>query len=461
MLSSPLAAGAVCGPHKSHAFAGRHSAAIRRTTQPLLLIEARSVSPKISVSRYLWTALVVVLLALNLRPNIAAIGPLLSTMQADIPLSNTAASLLTTIPIMMIGVGALVGHRIRQVFDEYGGILAGIVVISLGAAMRLVWWSPSGLIITSLIAGVGIALVQVLIPSYIKRTYYGHSARIMGLYTTGIMGGAALGAGAVGMLTRLFGWAGGLAAWTFFGLATTALWVGIHRAYKNHRPVTAPTVVEATKATALQHAQLKADRSMLFKNVRAWELMIFFGINTAAFMLLLAWLPPYYTALGWSLEDAGILLSVYTVGEVLVGLLLSEIIRYFPDRRPLLVTALLGMTAGLLLLIFVPEVAPLSLAALLGVSTGAVFALSLILTMDHTHDPEFAGTLSDFVQGGGYLIAGLMPFAAGLLRDSFDDLRGAWGLMLLGTVVLYAMVLRFRKDTYMTSFPEREMVSSD
>ncbi|CDI12363.1 protein of unknown function (plasmid) [Agrobacterium pusense] len=40
----------------------------------------------------------------------------------------------------------------------------------------------------------------------------------------------------------------------------------------------------------------------------------------------------------------------------------------------------------------------------------------------HADDPKSAGHLMAFVQGGGHIIASIMPFAAGWLRGRSDDL---------------------------------------
>ncbi|MOA59118.1 putative cyanate transporter [compost metagenome] len=79
-----------------------------------------------------------------------------------------------------------------------------------------------------------------------------------------------------------------------------------------------------------------------------------------------------------------------------------------------------------------------------GLGIGALFPLSLIVAMDHAATPSEAGRLASFVQGVGYLIAALFPFAAGLIRQHMADLTPAWMLMTLISLVLFAMAIRFR-----------------
>lgn len=367
----------------------------------------------------------------------AAIGPLLDLMQESIQLSNTSASLLTTLPITMIGLGALLGNPLRRAIGERAGVTIGLVTIIVAAALRLLWPTAPSLLISSIIAGGGIALIQVLTPGYIKREFYGNSAKIMGLYTTGIMAGAATGAATAPALARAIGWPAALALWGIPGAMAIGVWLAATRASSS----TPARVLVAKSDTS-------ARRRHFLRNPRAWALLAFFGIGTGAFTIVLAWLPPYYTALGWSRDDAGFLLGGLTMMEVLAGTLVSAFIHRFPDRRIPLLASLTALAVGIIMLIVAPQSNALLIACTIGLGTGSLFPLSLILTMDHVDDPTIAGELGDFVQGGGYIIAGLTPLMAGLLRDRFDDLTTAWMLMLAGTVVLIAMVLRFGPSTY-------------
>ena len=52
--------------------------------------------------------------------------------------------------------------------------------------------------------------------------------------------------------------------------------------------------------------------------------------------------------------------------------------------------------------------------------------MGLIVCLDHFDAPQRAGQLAALVQGAGYLIAGVSPWIAGLLRDSLGSFTGAW-----------------------------------
>jgi CP family cyanate transporter-like MFS transporter len=318
------------------------------------------------VGEALLGVMLVLLVGLNLRPILAAIGPLLDEIQAATGLGSAGAGALTTLPIAAMGFCALGGARLQAKLGERRGVALGLTLVALASALR--WGSPNGagLILTAALGGVGIALVQALIPAYIHRCHPQRTSALMGLYTTGIMGGAALAAASAAPLAERFGWSNGLALWAIPALLTLSIWWSLAR----------PPV--ATGRTA--------SRPLPLKSPHAWRLLLFFGIGTAAYTLVLAWLPPYYTGLGWSAADSGLLLGGISLAEVGAGLLLSALIGRIRQRRPLVLGVLAVVLAGLLCLALAPLVLAIPTAILLGVGIGALFPLSLILAMDHARD---------------------------------------------------------------------------
>jgi CP family cyanate transporter-like MFS transporter len=181
---------------------------------------------------------------------------------------------------------------------------------------------------------------------------------------------------------------------------------------------------------------------------RCWSLLLFFGIGTGAFMLAMAWISPFYIGLGLSKGVAGWLLSVLTVVEALTALVLSMVINRFPDRRGLLVASLLLVAVGFVLLIAAPLAVPYVAVSLLGVGIGILFPLSIIVAMDHLKDPTLAGNFTAFVQGGGFIIASLVPLTAGRLRDVFNDLSYIWMLMTFASLAMLVIAVRLSPASY-------------
>lgn len=374
----------------------------------------------------------IVALALNLRPAMAAVGPLLDLIEGATGMGSTAASLLTTLPVLMIGLGALSIRPLRRRLGERRGILLGALLIGGACLVRAGLTGATGLIASAVVVGVGVALIQALAPVIIKRAFPAQFGTVMALYTTGIMGGAAVAAATAAGLAETIGWAGTLALWSAPALVATLIWLAASRDPAAEEPNRA-AVVEATDP-----------EQPFWRQGRAWRLILIMGLGTSAYTLMLAWLPPFYIDLGEPRATAGYLLSGMTAAEVTAGLLVSLIIGRFPDRRGPILTALVLALAGLAGLVVAPLSMAVPIVILLGLGIGAIFPLSLILAMDQIDDPARSGDLLAFVQGGGYIIASLSPLGAGLLRDHMADLTQAWVLMGVGVILLCAMTLEFR-----------------
>jgi CP family cyanate transporter-like MFS transporter len=86
------------------------------------------------------------------------------------------------------------------------GIALGIAIIAGACALRWPLHGSGGLIATAALGGLGIALVQALLPAFIKRHFPERAGQLMGFYTTGIMGGAAIAAASASPLAHSWGW---------------------------------------------------------------------------------------------------------------------------------------------------------------------------------------------------------------------------------------------------------------
>lgn len=368
-------------------------------------------------------AVIAFIVGLNLRPILASVGPLFSVLQREAGLTATQFSLLTTLPVAMMGLAALCGPWLLARIGAVRGIMLGLFILLVACSLRGFSTSLTGLMGTALLGGASIGTIQALMPALIKKAYTQTASTIMSLFSTGIMAGAAVAAASA---EPLFSWLSlkpALAMAGVLALLALMLWLPLVKQPQGEQ-------------TAHEPVTLSSSRTGL--------LLLFFGVGTGAYTLVLAWLPPLYIQAGWSARSSGYMLAWLTLTEVAAGFAVSALIGKFPDRRVPLITVLLLLLAGLLCLVFSPGTTPVLSTLLLGIGIGALFPLSLIVTFDHARTPAQAGKLLSKVQGGGYMIAALMPLVAGIVRDSSVSLTSAWLVMSAGVVLLIVIAFTFK-----------------
>jgi CP family cyanate transporter-like MFS transporter len=373
-----------------------------------------------------WALLVV--LGLNLRPILSSVSPLLADIRAATGMGFQSAALLTTLPVICMGLVALLSNRLGGL-GERRGIGLGLALIAGACLARLLCGQAGPLLATALLGGAGVALIQALLPSVIKRRFEGHVALAMGVYSASLMGGGGLAALFSPLLAQQFQhWQAGLGLWMLPALLALALWLA--------RPLPSPAPVAATRPTSF------------LGNRRAWLLALYFGLVNCGYMSMVAWLPAYYQQLGWSPTRSGSLLAFMTIFQVLAALSMPALAHRGSDRRPLLSVSLLVQVVGYCGLIWAPLEFAALWVALIGFGLGACFALSLILTLDHRRDPREAGQLAAFVQGVGFLINAVSPWLSGWLREFTGSFVSAWLVLAVCVVLMLGVTRLFSPASY-------------
>ena len=174
----------------------------------------------------LWLGLGVVLLALNLRPALVAVSPLADTIRDDSGMSAAATSLLTALPLLCFGLLAPVAPRLGRRFGTERTLLATMVLICAGTALRMLD-AVVALFAGTVVIGAGIAVANVLLPGLIKRDFPGRAGLMTGLYSMSLFGGAALAAGVTLPVQEASGmnWRTTLACWGALAVVAVVVWL--------------------------------------------------------------------------------------------------------------------------------------------------------------------------------------------------------------------------------------------
>ena len=352
-----------------------------------------------------WLLLIgLVMVALNLRPALSSMAPLLGQVSGALGLSGTAAGLLTTLPVLCLGLFAPLAPLLARRLGSERVVLLILLVLALGIGLRS-QFGVAGLFAGSLMAGASIGIIGVLLPGIVKRDFAQQAGTMTGVYTMALCLGAALAAGSSVPISKVLGdrWDLGLSFWLLPALLAAVVWW--------------------PQARTLHASHKVAYRVRgLFRDRLAWQVTLFMGLQSSLAYIVFGWLPSILMGRGLSAAEAGLVMS----GSIIVQLVSALTAPWFGtrgrDQRLAIVVVMAMSLAGLFGLLYAPLSGIWGWAAVLGLGQGGVFALALTLIVLRSPDAHVAANLSSMAQGVGYTIASMGPLAVGLVHD----ISGGW-----------------------------------
>lgn len=355
----------------------------------------------------------IVLVAFNLRPAIAGFPPLLAQMQQELAVPSSVLSLLTTIPVLCFGLMAPVAPLLTRWRSTESVIELALIVTTLGAALRIgpsLGWIMAG----TVLLGVGIALLNVLLPGLVKRDFPTKTGLMTGVYTMALCGGATLASAlAVPLRDAAAGaWRPSLAAWALLALVGALAWLPALWARQHH------AVADASHVGSL------------WKDAVAWQVTLFMGLQSLTFFAWLTWMPSFLQAHGYSVAASGNLLAIANFVQIPVTLIIPILATRLPRQRALAVSVCVLSGVAVLGLLLAPTRAVLLWVVLLGGAAGAQVALALTWVVLRARDNHQVAHLSAMSQGIGYLLAAGGPVAFGWLHDLTHAWDASWLLVL-------------------------------
>ena len=350
-----------------------------------------------------------VLVAANLRPAAAGIGPLIDRIQSDTGLSDAGADVLVALPVLCFGALAPLAPALVRRFGVRPTIAGALALLLVGLLVRLLP-GLGFLFVGTAIAGTAIAVANVLLPVLVRRNFPDRVGLVTGIYSTALIGFAALAAGVSVPVANAFGggWRPGLAVWAIPAAIALAVW--------------APQLARRRDpARSAAGDQVAGARSLLHDRV-AWAVTIFFAIQSAGFYATLAWLPSVFHSHGASTSRAGLLLSIALIAGLVPALAVPTFAARTRDQRAFVCVFVAIIATGWIGVIVAPMSVPYLWVVLLGFGQNAAFPLALTLIVLRGGTVTSTAGLSTLVQTVGYVIAAMAPFAIGAVHD----VTGSW-----------------------------------
>jgi MFS transporter, CP family, cyanate transporter len=366
----------------------------------------------------------IMLLAVNLRTSITGLPPVFPELSAALHLSAASITVLAAVPVLCFAAFSALGAPLSRAFGEERVLLAALLLLAGGLLLRGA--APGSLLFPgTVLAGGAIALLNVLLPSLVKRRRPEHAGSLIGAYLLMLGAGAVVASLIAVPVFRAAGDGPGwpvrltLGMWAVPALAAAALWLPQLR----HR--TAPP--RAPRAAAVS----------VSRHALAWQVAAFMGLQSLFYYAPLSWLPTILRDRGVSAAAAGGLLALMNLGNGVTALLAPMLAHRLRDQRLIITVTVLATAAGLAGSVFAPVGGAVGWVLLLGLGQGASLGLAIFFTMARAPDPAAAASLSGFAQGTGYLIAAAGPLAVGFLHTA----TGGWTVPVVGLLGVTALEL--------------------
>jgi len=373
--------------------------------------------------------------ALNMRPAVTAIGPLYNVLLESLHISNTKMSFLTSIPVFCMGLFAPVAVPLQKKLGTKTAITLLIVLLAFANGLRFLKESYGLLVVTSFLAGFAIALIGPMLNAYIKKKFPNRFTTVVGIYSFGIGTGATLSAALTVTLYRHFdgSWTIALGSWSILALSALIMWF----------------LLVQKEEQELSRKDEKSEQLTRnpWKSIRAWTMLIYFGLQTSLFFSLMSWLVPILQDKGYSLGEASSILTLMSfiqmIGNIVVPILMekwtSRIAWLFAlGVLGILGFALLWVGSGMLLLMAV---------FIIGIVLSGLFPIGLLLPLDEAETNEEANSWSSMVLSGGFIISAIIPIVIGYCYDITGNHTVTFAIFMIIMLAIMATTYRLKKNS--------------
>lgn len=362
---------------------------------------------------------VIVCVALNLRPALSSVAAVIDQVAAAFRLGNAPVGLLTMLPPFCFGLAGMLVTRKGQKWDVDRILMAALVILCLGLALRVVPLVTLTYLGT-ILAGFGIGMAGICLPVVIKRDFSFSIGIATGVFTMAMCVGGALAAAITRPLQNLFAldWNLSLGFWALPALLAAGawwLWVLRRKAAATHLP--------------------GGERLRLWRNPLAWSVTCFMGFQAGLAFVTFGWMPALLQDRGIDPVSAGYVTSISIFGQWITALLVPTIAARMRTQYAPMILCLAATSLGLTgILLDAPQRAAWW-GLLAGLGQGGTFGLSLVLISLRSASVSAAMALSGMSQGIGYIIAAAVPLLTGLVRQWTEEASAQLALFLATALI--------------------------
>lgn len=360
------------------------------------------------------------LVAFNLRLGISSVPPILTIIQNSLDLSNFAVSLLTSIPVVCMGILAFLVAFVQKILGRNNGIFLFLLILGAATLSRSVLNNFGGLVVTTLLIGCSIALIGPLLSGFIKELFPEKAGLLIGVYSLSMGLGSVSASSLMIPLTQKFDgqWFKALSVWGVLALISGIIW----------------KLAIGKQTTLTVNNQLK---SFSFRDKKLWKLALFFGVQSGVFYSFTTWITSALLNKGVSQVMSITLLTTFTAVQMISSFLIPTLMDKVGTTRQWIVCCSCCLLSSALLLLFTSGLFMLIVSVLLAaVATGGFFPIAMLLPIQESQDASQASIYASIVQAFGYVIGGFTPILIGSLIDLTNSITSLYWLLLIGAFLL-------------------------
>ncbi|WP_255585298.1 CynX/NimT family MFS transporter [Virgibacillus saliphilus] len=364
----------------------------------------------------------IIVIGFNLRPAITSVGPLLGTIRDQIGLENWSAGTITSLPLIAFAVVSPLAPKLGRRLGNEGAVLFGLILLFAGIGIRSIPYTVS-LFIGTAIIGVGIAVMNVLLPAVIKEKFPNKVGRMTSVYSTTMAIFAATASGiTVPLATGAdLGWELALLSWAVLAVIGIVVWIFVLKQSS------------APKEDQMELSDRSFNDSNLWKSPLAWQVTLFMGLQSFIFYVIVSWLPEIMQSFGFSVSAAGWMVAYAQFVGLPSTFLAPVLAEKFSNQQGIVLGIGGGATIGFIgLLIGGPLPLIFFWVTLIGFAFGGAISLSLAMLGMRARNGKQAGALSGMAQSIGYVFAAVGPLLIGLLFD----ITNAWTAPLIAIITV-------------------------
>jgi MFS transporter, CP family, cyanate transporter len=317
----------------------------------------------VSETRSLPTSLILLWLVGNaLRLPILAVPPVIPALRGDFNLSGTQIGILTGLPVFLFAVAALAGSRLISRVGAVPAVVTGLVITTLGSALRGIAGGVTSLLGATIVMGAGVALVQPAMPALVGRWLPRHIAVATAIYTNGLLVGEVLPVALFPLLFPLLGesWRATFFLWAVPGIVIALIML-----------IVAPRERRTTARPSSRWFPEWPAREV-------WRIGLVFSSGSTLYFGSNAFLPGYLIQAGRA-DLVSAALTALNIGQIPMSLLLIAFAKRLEGKKwPLIASGALSV-ASIIGIVVTAGPATVTCAAALGFFAGGGFALGLTL----------------------------------------------------------------------------------